>query len=118
MKLFKQKQDKQPEADMNKIIPVRCVDFEISEKDRVVLLKPKFSSKFVQKYIIPKMKYPYYHIHLDEVGTSVWNSINGKRTAVEIGEKLKRELGEKIDPVYERLGMFLAKLRNEKFIKW
>lgn len=104
--------------DMNTIIPVQNVNFEIEVDNTVTLLKPKFTSNFSIKYIIPRMKYPYYKIHLDEVGTTVWNAIDGSLTAVEIGEKIKEELGEKIEPVFERLGLFLAKLKNEKFIEW
>ena len=103
---------------MAKIIPVHNVDFEETEDGKVVLLKPKFSSNFSKKYIIPRMKYPYFKINLDETGTAVWKAIDGNHTAVEIGEKLKDKLGDKIEPVYERLGMFLATLKNEKFIEW
>ena len=119
MKLFKgQKETTQPNLDMRTIVPVHNTEYEIDESGNVTILKPKFTSPFSQKYIIPRMKYPYYMIHLDEVGTTVWNSIDGVRTAVEVGEKLQEELGDKIEPVYERLGMFLAKMKNEKFIKW
>ena len=103
---------------MNEIVPIRNVKWEKEENEKITLLKPKFTGEFSKKYIVPRMKYPYYKIHLDEVGTAVWNSIDGKRTAVEIGEKLQKDLGEKIEPVFERLGLFLATLKQNKFIKW
>lgn len=119
MRLFKRnKQKKKTELDMTKIIPVRNVKHEEDEAGKIVLLKPKFTSNFSKKHIIPRMKYPYYKIHLDETGTEVWKAINGHNTAVEIGEELQKKLGEKIEPVYQRLGMFLATLRNENFITW
>ncbi|MFP4547591.1 MAG: PqqD family protein [Fidelibacterota bacterium] len=119
MKLFKRnKQKNKTELDMTKIIPVRNVKHEQDENGKIVLLKPKFSSNFSRKHIIPRMKYPYYKIHLDETGTEVWKAINGNNTAVEIGEYLEEKLGKKIEPVYERLGMFLATLKNEEFITW
>jgi hypothetical protein len=119
MKLFKwKKEPSQPNLDMRTIVPVHNVEYEVEESGNVTILKPKFTSKFSQKYITPRMKYPYYMIHLDEIGTTVWNCINGERTAVEIGDKLHEDLGEKIEPVFERLGMFLAKMKNENFIKW
>src|SRR6056297_3392640 len=119
MRLFRQnKQKKKTELDMSKIIPVQTVQYEENEEGKIVLLKPKFSSNFSKKYIIPRMKYPYYKIHLDDTGTEVWKAINGNKTAIEIGEYLQKKLGEKINPVYERLGMFLATLKNENFITW
>jgi len=119
MKLFRQKKEASPtNLDMRTIIPVHNTEYEIEESGNVNIMKPKFTSQFSQKYIIPRMKYPYYVIHLDEIGTTVWKSIDGVKTAVEIGDKLHEELGDKIEPVFERLGMFLAKMKNEKFIKW
>ncbi|MBN2281714.1 MAG: PqqD family protein [Candidatus Marinimicrobia bacterium] len=119
MKLFKKQKNRPAEAlKMSEIVPVCTVKFNVEEDGTVTLLQPKFSSKFSKKYIIPRMKHPYYFIHLDEMGSAVWKRIDGKSTALEIGGKIKEELGEKIEPVFERLGFFLAKLKNEKFIKW
>jgi hypothetical protein len=42
--------------------------------------------------------------------------IDGKRDALEIAEMLEKELGADIQPVYERLGIFLRMLKNNKFI--
>ncbi len=112
------KENNETHLDMNNIIPQQFAKFEKEENDNITLLKPKFNSNFSLKYIIPRMKHPYYSIHLDEIGTAVWNSIDGKRNAVEIGEKLKGELGDRIEPVFERLGLFLATLKQQKFIKW
>jgi hypothetical protein len=117
MSLFSKKKPSE-NLDMKVVIPKQNVTFEIEEDNTVTLLKPKFTSDFSLKYIVPRMKYPYYKIHLDEIGTAVWNAIDGKRTAYDIGEMLNEKLGDKIEPVYERLGFFLAKMKNEKFIEW
>lgn len=117
MKFF-QKNKNQKDLQMSEIVPVQNVEFNTEADGTITLLKPKFSSKFSQKYIIPRMKYPHYYVHLDEVGSTTWLAIDGKRNALEIGEHIKDQLGDKIEPLYERLGMFLAKLKNEKFIKW
>jgi hypothetical protein len=117
MNFFKKKTP-QKETHMADIVPVRNVEYKHEEDNTITLLKPKFSGKFGMKYITPRMKYPHYHIHLDAIGSTVWKAIDGKLTALEIGEKIKNQMGEKIEPVYERLGMFLAKMKNENFIKW
>ena len=62
------------------------------------------------------MKRPNYKINLDTFGTSVWNAINGKNTVAEIGDVLRNEFGEKIEPVYERLGLFIKMLEKNKLI--
>ncbi len=119
MKFFRKKNPKdKPGLEMSRIIPEQKANYELDESNNVVLLKPKFTSRFSQKFIIPKMKDPYYHIHLDKKGTAVWELIDGKRTAIEIGEELKEILGQEIEPIYDRLGMFLAQLKNEEFITW
>ena len=58
------------------------------------------ANRIMQKLIKkPKISY----IHLDEIGSTVWKNIDGKRDIVFIGEILKEEFGEKIEPLYDRL---------------
>lgn len=56
-------------------------------------------------------------IDLDDIGTWVWNSIDNKRNMGQIGEILKKEFGDQIEPVYERLAIYMKTLENNKFIK-
>jgi hypothetical protein len=55
-------------------------------------------------------------IDLDEIGSHVWRLIDGERTIADIGNKLQEELGEKVEPTYPRLIMFMRYLYNESFI--
>lgn len=55
-------------------------------------------------------------IDLDEYGTFVWNLIDGKRNIKEIGEQLNLEFGDEVEPLYERLVIYINILRNNKFI--
>lgn len=55
-------------------------------------------------------------IDLDEHGSCVWKAIDGVRTVEEIGVIVKKEFGEKVEPLYERLATYLNILRNNKFI--
>lgn len=58
------------------------------------------------------------YVHLDETGSRVWPLIDGERTVYEIGALLKSELGEQIEPLYERLSLYFNSLYNCNFITW
>ncbi len=103
---------------MKDVIPFHNVKYQEEDSGAITIFKPKFKNSFFVKYILPNMKHPHYFIHLDELGTVVWNNIDGKRNAFEIGEIVEKELGEKTKPIYERLGLFLATLKRENFIDW
>lgn len=100
------------------LIPIRTTQWEKRENELVVLLKPKFRNKLIAKYILPKMKNPFFRIKLDEIGSFVWKLCNEKNTVWDIGVKLKEEFGEKIEPVYDRLIIFLKQLERGKCIKF
>ena len=105
-------------ANLLDFIPVQNVDATANDENLVVLLKPKFKNRYLKKYVTPKMKSPNYKITLDEFGTSVWKAINGRNTVGEIGDLLRNEFGEKIEPVYERLGLFIKILEKNKLITY
>jgi hypothetical protein len=101
---------------MSEVIPRPIVNFKTADDGLVVIYKPKFKNKFLAKHLLPRMKHPDYKIALDKNGSAVWKLIDGKRDALEIAEMLEKELGADIQPVYERLGIFLRMLKNNKFI--
>ena len=87
-----------------------------SQDDLVTLLKPKFVNPFFVKYILPRMKSPHYKINLDQFGTAVWHYCDGKNTVADIGNRLKEKFGEEIEPVYDRLSVFIQTLQRSKLI--
>ena len=97
------------------MIPAHGVDFEIVE-NIVILLSPKFKNRLLLKYVMPRMKQPNYKIRLDAFGSSVWHLIDGKKTVFEIGKILKSEHGKSVEPVNERLGLFMNMLAQRRFI--
>lgn len=98
-------------------IPYKNVEWKLdSEKNQVILLKPKSRWHFLDKYLRPKINQSYYRINLDLVGTKVWQHIDGKKTVKEIGVLLKGDLGSGVEPVYERLQQFIISLQRNKFI--
>ena len=49
-------------------------------------------------------------VKLDEIGTFVWQEIDGKKNVFEIGQKMKEKFGEICEPVYDRLIMYMRYL--------
>lgn len=98
------------------LIPQRLARWEEVD-DRVIILKPKFTHPWMIKHILPRLKKPYYRVKLDEIGSSVWRLCDGQRTVKEIGEILSQNYGEKIEPLYERLGYFFQMLERNRFLK-
>lgn len=83
------------------------IDYELNEDGTVTILEKQDHKiqKFFRKL---KFKIPQYKkVTLDEYSSTVFTQINGKRTVKEIGEILEIKYGEKIQPLYERLLVFL-----------
>jgi hypothetical protein len=96
--------------------PRRAVNWDMDQNNNVVLYKPKYENSFLVKYLLPKMKNPYIKISLDKIGSWVWQEINGKKSVEEIGKKLYQEFGKDVEPVFERLGLFINQLAKNKFV--
>ena len=80
----------------------------------IVIYQDKGFQKFLRKvkFKIPRVS----KIELDRFSSFVFIQINGKRNIYEIGQILKKEYDEAIEPLYERLTIFLEFLKNRK--KW
>ena len=96
--------------------PGRLLEWELDADERVVLLKPRFKNRWAEKVFVPKLTSRYIKITLDQYGSWVWQRIDGKTTVHQLGDKLVQEFGEKIQPVYERLGLFIKLLARNRFI--
>ena len=103
-------------ANLLDYMPVRVVEWEKREDELVTLLRPKFSNKLFKKYLLPRMRQPYYKIYLDTFGSYVWTHCNGSTTIGKIGEKLQQEFGQEVEPVYDRLALYIRQLVKARFI--
>ena len=97
------------------LIPGRKCQWEM-EGETVIILYPKFRNKLLVRTILPRMKKPHWKVHLDDIGSWVWQRCDGRATVREIAEGMKDHFGEKVEPVYERLSIFLRSLEGDKFI--
>ena len=100
------------------LIPVKNIKFEESSDGLITIFKPKFKNKLMVKYIASRLKSPDYKVNLDEFGSFVWKHCDGKNTVEQIGELLKHNFQEDIEPVYERLAVFIQSLARYNFLEY
>lgn len=82
----------------------------------VFLLIPKFQSAFLRKHLLPRMRRPNVRLRLDEYGSCVWRHIDGVRTVYEIALALREKFGEAVEPVFDRLGLFISLLHRNRYL--
>ncbi len=106
------------ETNLLDLIPTRKIQFEESTNGLITLLKPKFKNKFLVKYLLPRIKKPNFRIKLDLFGSFVWKQCNGSNTLAQIADLLKENFHDEIDPVHDRLAMFIQSLARFHFIEY
>jgi hypothetical protein len=96
--------------------PLRLHGEEISDENIVTIIIPKFKNKFIVQYIVPKLKSPDIKLKLDEIGSTTWILLDGKKNVREISNLLMEKFGDKIEPVNQRLTKFLTGLYEQRLI--
>lgn len=91
------------------------IEWKIKEDGcvEVAMLNKGFFNRLAQ--IIwkrPKVSY----ISLEEMGSFIWQQIDGERTVLDISVLVKEEFGEKAEPLLERLCTYVKMLANWKFV--
>lgn len=56
-------------------------------------------------------------IHMEEMGSFIWPYLDGKTSVFEIGQKVSEHFGDKAEPLYERLSVYMKQLESYGFIK-
>ncbi|MFA4851377.1 MAG: PqqD family protein [Bacteroidales bacterium] len=102
---------------MLNLTPFRKIEHKFEENGLVTLLYPKFKNTKFNKFMLGRRSL-YINMKLDEIGTASWLLIDGKKNVGQIADELNEKLGEKIQPVHDRLGKFLSLLYNNKYISF
>ena len=94
------------------------IEYEV-DKDNIVTILEKQEHKVQNFFRKLKFKIPEYKkTSLDEYGSFIFLQIDGKKTVKDIGESLEVKYGEKVQPLYERLLLFLNHVEvNCKYIE-
>ncbi len=78
-----------------------------------------YHDKIVERFVRWLVKKPNVSdMELDEIGSKVWQYIDDKRTVYDIGQELLKNFGEKMNPVYDRLIMYLRFLNRKGWISF
>ena len=96
--------------------PKRNIEWEPREDNLVVLLVPKFRSRFLAKWFVPMLAKPNIRVKLDERGSFVWQRCDGDTTVEIIGEQMARAFNEPVESSYHRIGKFIQQLSRSKFL--
>ena len=94
------------------LVPEHKRPYEEHGDGTVDVLLPRYGAGRVGRWLNGLLNPKPVRIQLDAIGTSVWRLCDGERSVREIGESLQAELGDRIEPVYERLETFLTQMRN------
>jgi hypothetical protein len=86
------------------------------EGDLVVVQIPRFRSRWMG-WLQRRLKKPYFQLHLDKIGSSVWLACDGESTVSDIGKRLKERFGDDIEPLWDRLALFIRQMRSGKLIE-
>lgn len=62
----------------------------------------------------PKITY----IHLDEIGSYIWQKTDGIKDITALGQELKADMGDKAEPLYERMAKYFQILDSYGFIEF
>ncbi|MCU0643144.1 MAG: PqqD family protein [bacterium] len=106
------------EVNLLDLIPEQKIKFEESGDGLITLIKPKFKNKFLVKYLLPRIKKPNFKIKLDQFGSFVWKQCDGNNTVGQIANLLKAKFQDEIDPVHDRLAVFIQSLARNHFIEY
>lgn len=49
-------------------------------------------------------------------GSYIWEKINGQKTIYEIGKELSKDFGAEIEPLYQRMALFIRTLELRRWI--
>jgi hypothetical protein len=100
------------------LIPERTRPSRDEPDGTITVLVPRFgdgrAGRLLQKFIGKSS----ISLHLDTIGTEVWKLCDGRRSVYEIGGCLQEKFGDRIEPVYERLGSFFRQMKRAGVIDW
>lgn len=104
------------DANYLNITPVRKYQHEINSNGNVVILLPRFTGAFSRRYLQPRLKNPFIKIELDKIGSLVWLLADGQTSVKNVCNEAENQLGDSIQPVYERVTKFYSQLYLKKLI--
>jgi hypothetical protein len=102
------------------LIPDKLCKWEKDGEGIIRLVVPRFKNHTMRKIAVNLGRSENIKIALDNLGSKVWELIDGSRTVGQIGQILEKEAevdtGQPMPQVYERLTRFLSGLSHHRLI--
>lgn len=100
------------------VVPVRLADWE-NHADRVVVIRPRPRVPW-HLLLLEWVRYglAVRRIRLDPIGSLAWRNCDGALTVAEIVGIVREVAGSEAEPVEERLGQLIRRLRNEGLLAY
>lgn len=99
------------------VVPVRNPEINFTTDDNGIVtleIENKGLTNRVFQKLLKKPKITY--IHMEELGSFVWQIIDGESNVLALGEKVKEKFGDKAEPLYDRLAQYIKILESYNFI--
>lgn len=99
--------------------PVRSADI-IWRADENGIVTLEIENKGIFNKIAQKIfkKPEVSYIHLDELGSFVWQITDGKKSIIDIGKEVEEHFRDAANPLYERLAEYFRILNSYGFVNW
>jgi hypothetical protein len=107
---------KKPALNLLELVPERLRDFEVDDEGIVTVNTPRFKQEWMRRHFVPRWKNPSIRTRLDAVGSHIWLSIDGTRNVADVAAVCVDRFGDDIQPVYDRLPVFIRAMRDRGFI--
>ena len=103
--------------DLLSVTPRRNADWETAENGLVVVLAPRLSRGSIARSFAFLVRRPHIRVKLDARGSAVWRACDGTTCVADIAAGLRREFGDEIEPLYDRIEVFLQRLEHAELIE-
>jgi hypothetical protein len=109
---------KRGEINLLDLVPTPIIGHEVNDDGIVTLHAPRFKSRILRRLLVPRLKRPSFKVELDDIGSALWLLLDGERDVKEIARVMHERFGERIEPCYDRMGMFFQQLERARFITY
>jgi len=98
-------------------VPRRALEWRESEDGRCVLLRPRFGTSRIGRWLAGYASDPHYRIRLDEIGTFVWKACDGETSLAGIADRFRDRFGDGAEPAEPRLAAFVRLMQRARLLE-
>ena len=96
--------------------PAQLMKWETGKEETVVVLVPKFRSKFAERWVLPHLRSTHIRVKLDTMGSFVWRQCDGRTTVAEIADRAKNRFTDSQESIEDRVVSFVLKLYKSDLV--